>query len=116
MKLGARWGDRTPVEVRELVAGDGRVLAWCAAGEGGFAAATDERLRCSDPELDARWPQILGAAWDAPMMELTLWGAGSAAPSGSAWRMPVCCRRWCGSASWPRCWSSNTWRSSGSGA
>ncbi len=58
MKLGARWGDRTPVEVRELVAGDGRVLAWCAAGEGGFAAATDERLRCSDPELDARWPQI----------------------------------------------------------
>ena len=27
MKLGARWGDRTPVEVRELVAGDGRVLA-----------------------------------------------------------------------------------------
>ena len=78
MKLGARWGERTPVEVRELVAGDGRVLAWCAAGEGGFAAATDERLRCSDPELDARWPQILGAAWDAPMMELTLWGAGSA--------------------------------------
>lgn len=74
-----RWGDRTPAEVRELVGGRGpRVLAWCAAGDSGYAAATQERFCCSDPLLDVRWPQILGAAWDAPLMELTLWGEGAA--------------------------------------
>lgn len=79
MRLRGRWGSDTPPEVQQLAGPGRRVLAWCTAGEDGLAVATEERLRCSEPELDARWPEILGAAWDAPMLELTMWGAGAAA-------------------------------------
>ncbi len=73
---------RPPSEVAALLPKRERALAWAAtaapgrAAGGGWLVATDVRLRCTAPELDRRWVEILGASWDSPALEVKLWTPG----------------------------------------
>ena len=62
---------RVPDEVGALL-GDDRALAWSATDPDGWLAAGEERL-VSSAGFDERWVAILGASWDAPLLEVTVW-------------------------------------------
>lgn len=74
------WLQKVPAPVTELVGpGQGRVLAWGQTAGDGWLVATKQRLICSDSGLDVMWPQVLGASWDPPVLEVKLWRPASAA-------------------------------------
>lgn len=66
------FGGRVPADVRAVVPGGGRVLAWERTDPTGVLVATHKRLVCTAPELDVPWVDVLGAAWDDPILELVL--------------------------------------------
>ena len=69
---GGMLGRRVPAEVRDVVPKGARVLAWDRTDPAGFVVATRERFVCTAPDLDVPWVQVLGAAWDDPILELLL--------------------------------------------
>lgn len=64
------FGRRVPAEVRQVVPAGVRVLAWDRTDPAGVVAATRDRFVCTAPELDVPWVEVLGAAWDDPILEL----------------------------------------------
>lgn len=64
---------RAPTEVKALLASDERPLAWSPTSPDGWAVASPGRFVCTALELDHSWVRILGASWDQPVLELTLW-------------------------------------------
>lgn len=63
---------RPPAEVVQLLPRGERALAWAATKPDAWVAATDERLVGQDPQLDLPWVRVLGAAWDDPVLELSV--------------------------------------------
>lgn len=64
---------RAPAEVTALLAAGERPLAWSATSPDGWAVASGDRFVCTAPGIDERWVQILGATWEQPVLELSLW-------------------------------------------
>lgn len=70
---------RAPAEVTALLADRERPLAWSPTTPDGWAVASRERFVCTAPALDERWVQVLGASWEEPVLELSLWRPGQPA-------------------------------------
>ena len=67
---------KVPAEVSALVSEHERVLVWSALNPAGWLVATDESLHTTEPSIDARWVQVLGASWDDPVLEVRLLADG----------------------------------------
>lgn len=76
------FGGRVPAEVRTAVSAGERVLAWDRTDPVGVVVATRDRIVCTAPELDVPWVEVLGAAWDDPILELLVLQGESA----TTWR------------------------------
>ena len=63
---------KVPPEVAALVGARERVLAWSALTPSGWLVATDERFHTSEPPMNARWVDVLGASWDDPVLDVRL--------------------------------------------
>ena len=61
---------RVPPEAAALVGERERVLAWSELTPSGWLVATDERFHTSEPPVNVRWVQVLGASWDDPVLDV----------------------------------------------
>ena len=77
--------ERLPEDVRALVPAGDRLLAWCDSEPAGRIAATNCRLIAQAAAVDVSWVEVLAAAWDDPILEVTLWRAS--APANVALRL-----------------------------
>ncbi len=69
---------RIPADVAAAAPAGERVLSWSRSDPSGVALATKIRFIDTASGLDAPWVEILGAAWDDPVLEFTLWRPGEA--------------------------------------
>lgn len=63
---------KVPPEVAAVVGQRERVLAWSPLTSDGLLVATDERLHITEPPLNVRWVEVLGASWDDPMLDVRI--------------------------------------------
>lgn len=63
---------KVPPEVAGLVGERERVLAWSPLSPSGWLVATDERLHTTEPAVNARWVEVLGASWDDPVLDVRI--------------------------------------------
>jgi hypothetical protein len=77
--------ERLPDDVRALVPSGDRLLAWCDSEPEGRLLATTCRLIAPPAAVDVSWVEVLAAAWDDPILEVTLWRPS--APANVALRL-----------------------------
>lgn len=77
--------ERLPADVRALVPPGDRLLAWCESDPEGRVVATSCRFIARVAAVDVSWVEVLAAAWDDPILEVTIWR--SSAPAIVALRL-----------------------------
>lgn len=63
---------KVPPDVTELLGERERALAWSPLTPEGWLVATDDRLHITQPPLNVRWVEVLGASWDDPLLDVRL--------------------------------------------
>lgn len=63
---------KVPPEAAALAGAGERVLAWSPLTPDGWLVATDECLHTTEPTVDARWVEVLGASWDDPVLDVRI--------------------------------------------
>lgn len=63
---------KVPPAVAALVGERERPLAWSPLTPEGWMVATDERLHTTEPPLNVRWVEVLGASWDDPVLDVQI--------------------------------------------
>lgn len=63
---------KVPPEVAAVIGTRERALAWSPLTAGGWLVATDERLHITQPTLNVRWVEVVGASWDDPLLDVRM--------------------------------------------